>query len=133
MRNTRFLAALGLAALSAIVLAKFVTVDELMKKKSEFDQKVVTVRGKVDKFTEKTSKAGNEYTTFTMMGEKQKLNGYLREHLKKAPKNGDVIEITGTFRLEKKVGDRVFKDEVDATSEKGKPYGVKIIASGNGK
>lgn len=122
-----------LLAAACAFAATVLTPDQVIKEREKLDAKAITVRGKVEDFDAKTSKRGNPYTVFKIAGGKQKVNGYLRGHLAKAPKNGDTVEVTGVFRKEKKVGGQTFKDEIDATAEKGKPYGVKIIpAAGAG-
>lgn len=118
-----------LFAVACAFAATILTPDQVIKDRDKLDTKVVTVRGKVEDFDAKTSKRGNAYTVFKVAGAKQKVNGYLRGHLAKAPKNGDTVEVTGVFRKEKKVGEQTFKDEIDATAERGKPHGVKIIAA----
>ena len=122
------LAFLTIAALASIAYAaSFLTVDAVMKDTKKYDTKDVTVRGKVANFKEKTSKAGNKYTTFVLKGETKSINVYIRDHMAKDPKPGDIAEVVGVFRVSKKVGTMVFKNEIDATKAAGKKYGVKII------
>lgn len=116
----------GVLCLAALA-AGFLSVDALMKDGKKHDKKDVTVRGRVDRFEAKTSKAGNKYTTFQVLGEKAKVNVYMRDHLKTPFKKGDLVEVKGVFRLEKKVGERVFKNEIEITAKDGKSYGAKKI------
>lgn len=127
MRRTLFFTGLtGILAVAAMA-AGYLSVDALMKDSKKQDKKDVTVRGRIERFAGKTSKSGNKYTTFVLAGEKAKVNVYMREHLAKPPKNGDLVEVKGLFRLEKKVGERVFKNEIEITPVKGKTYGLKKL------
>ncbi len=108
------------------------TVDGLHKKSAELDGKVVSVTGEVSNFTEKTSKAGNKYTTFVLKGENSVANGYTQGHLDPKPKNGDIVEITGTYLKEKKLKDFTVKHEVNFTKVQGKPFGLKITKKKSG-
>lgn len=119
--------ALGLSA--AVLAGSYMSVDDLWKKRDSLDKKPVVVRGKVDKFAAKTSRSGNKYTTFTLLGEKQKISIFMKDHLEKAPTNGDIVEVNGIYTKEKTVGTQTFKDEVDASKVDGKPFGIKIIST----
>lgn len=114
----------ALLALAALAIAP-VTVDDLIKNVDKYNDKTITVVGRVADYSEKTSKKGNPYITFLLRGKSETANIYLQGRLKKSLKNGDQVEVTGMFRKEKKVGDRAFKNEIDATAEKGKPDNVK--------
>lgn len=116
--------ATALFALAAIAAAP-VTVDDLIKNVGKYNDKTVTVVGRVADYNEKTSKRGNPYITFLLRGKTETANVFLQGRLKKSLKNGDQVEVTGTFRKEKKVGERTFKNEIDATAEKGKPDNIK--------
>lgn len=121
--------ALGLAALTLATVAIAstpITTDKLIDKAKDFDGKTVTVSGKVADYIEKTSKKGNPYITFKLKGVKQSASVYLRGRLQKAVKNGDAVLVTGMFRREKKVGEMTFRNEIDASVEKGKPDNVKL-------
>lgn len=119
-----FALALGAVAQSS---QKFISVDALIKDQKKLDKKDVTVRGRVKDFKARTSKAGNKYATFKLTGEKGEVNVYQREHPKPLPKDGELVEVIGVYRLEKKVGDRTFKNEIEITAVKGKKYGVRVI------
>lgn len=119
--------ALVTAALAFAQAAKYISVDALQKDTKKYDKKDVVVRGKVKDYKAKTSKAGNKYTTFKLLGEKKEVNIYMREHPAKPLKDGQLVEVNGVYRVEKKVGDRVFKNEIEITAEKGKKYGVKTV------
>jgi len=122
-----------LVALTATALASApLTVDGLLKKASEHDGKAVSVKGEVSTFTEKTSRAGNKYTTFVLKGENSVANAYSQGHLDPKPKNGDMVEITGIYLKEKKLKDFTVKNEVNFTKVEGKPYGLKITKKKSG-
>ncbi len=124
------LSLISIAALAAFSFAaSYLTVDAVIKDAKKHDKKDVLVRGRVDKFTEKTSKRGNKYTTFKLQGEKSTLNVFMQDHLAKDPKKGDIVEVNGVFRESKTVGTSVYKNEVEATKVAGKKYGVKIIST----
>ncbi|HRF60511.1 MAG TPA: OB-fold nucleic acid binding domain-containing protein [Fimbriimonadaceae bacterium] len=118
------LAATALFALAALAAAP-ITVDALIKNVDKHHDKTVTVVGRVADYSEKTSKRGNPYITFLLRGKSETANVFLQGRLKKSLKNGDQVEVTGTFRKEKKVGERTFKNEIDATAEKSKPDNIK--------
>lgn len=121
---------LSLAFVAVVAFAaEALTVDKLVKNADENNNKDVTVTGTVSRYTPKTSQAGNKYTNFVLKGENSTANVYFRNHLEgdAAPKDGDTVEVTGTFRKEKRVNDSfTVKNEIDATKKDGKKYGVKI-------
>ena len=122
------IALLAIAAFATVAYAAtFLTVDAVMKNTKKYNEKDVTVRGRLDKYKKKTSKSGNKYTTFELKGETKSINVYMRDHLPKDPKSGDVVEVMGVFRESKTVGSATFKNEIDATKVAGKKYGVKVI------
>jgi hypothetical protein len=126
-RTISAVALLGVATLALAAAA--LTVDGVVKDRDKHDGKTVTVRGEVSEFRERTSRAGNKYTTFVLKGENSTINAYSRGALEKGPKNGDTIEITGQFRKEKKVNDNfTVRNEVDfSKSRENEKNGFKII------
>lgn len=122
------IALLSIATFASVAYAAtFLTVDAVMKNTKKYNEKEVTVRGRLDKYKKKTSKSGNKYTTFELKGETKSVNVYMRDHLPKDPKTGDVVEVMGVFRESKTVGSATFKNEIDVTKVAGKKYGVKVI------
>lgn len=122
------IALLSIATFASVAYtATFLTVDAVMKNTKKYNEKEVTVRGRLDKYKKKTSKSGNKYTTFELKGETKSINVYMRDHLPKDPKTGDVVEVMGVFRESKTVGSATFKNEIDVTKVAGKKYGVKVI------
>lgn len=115
---------LSLTAIPAIASGP-ISVDQLIKDSSKLDGKDVVVVGKVKDYLEKTSKKGNKYVIFKIVGVKETANVYLRDRLAKPVKDGDKVEVTGVYRHEKKVTTFTVKNEIDASKKEGKPYGVK--------
>lgn len=124
-------AALAVATLA--LAAEKVTIAELTKDPAKFDGKAVTLTGKVMKFKQKTSKAGNPYFTFKLVGktEEDVVNIYGRGTHEKELANDTMVTVTGKFVKEKKVGEVTFKNEVDVTKDKNddktKNFGVKVV------
>jgi phosphatidate phosphatase PAH1 len=100
-------------------------VAEVLKAPAKYDGKAVTVKGKVAEFKARTSKAGRDYYTFDLVDGKAKLKVYGGNKLTVAPKDGDSVTVTGKYAKERKVGERTFKDEVDASARLDKAFGVK--------
>lgn len=121
-----FLIAL-LAIPSLALAAEKTTVEALVKNGKKFDKKAVTVRGLVDRFSARTSKAGNSYFLFELQDKGRWVHVYGQGKLTKEPKNADKVEVTGEFAMERKSGDRTFKVEIDASAKKNKSFGVKIV------
>lgn len=101
------------------------TVKQLQKDAKKFDAKEITLVGKVDKFQQKTSKAGNDYFVFKLVDKDDKkalVNIYGQGKLEKPPKDGDSVELKGTYRVEKKIGTSTYKNELQV-----KPDQVKVV------
>ncbi len=135
MRNplrVSFLVALAVAA--TVFAADKVTVADLVKDPAKYDAKIVTLTGKAMKFKQKTSKAGNPYYNFKLVGKTDDdvISVYGRGKLDKELENETMVEVTGRFVKEKKVGEVTFKNEVDVTKDssdaKTKDFGVKVKA-----
>lgn len=95
---------------------------------AKFDQKVVKVVGKVEKYEEKTSKSSKKpYTVFILVDEKGKVNVYMHGHPSFKVKDGDKVEVTGKYSKEKKLKDLVFKNEIDASNDVVKTNGIKVV------
>ena len=113
--------------LATLILAGTTTakVADVLKTPAKYDGKAIVVKGKVDRFKLKTSKAGHDYTTFDLVDGKTKLAVYLGNKLDKPVKDGDAVTVTGKFAASRKVGDRTFTNEIDASSRLDKSFGVK--------
>lgn len=113
-------------AAASVFAVQNLTVEDVLAKAADHNDKTVTVKGKVADFKQKTSRAGNAYFTFKLKGAKDEpINVYSRGTSEKEYKDNDVVIVTGIFRKEKKVQDFTVKNEIDATKQVGKPYGVK--------
>ncbi len=130
MLKTTFFA---LAIVATSLAAGVLTADGLLKDADKHDGKVVTVKGSVLDFKQKTSKKGNPYFTFKLATKSKEnpLNVYGQGTLNLELKDKAKVEITGKFVKEKTVGNATYKNEVDVTakSKDDKP-GVKLIEAG---
>ena len=104
------------------VLAK---VADVLKTPTKYDGKAIVVRGKVKDPKVKTSKAGRAYYLFELTDGKASLKVYGGDKLAKPLTDGDKVTVTGKYAHERKVGDRAFKDEIDASTRLDKAFGVK--------
>jgi DNA polymerase III alpha subunit len=117
--KSKFVACLCLLATSAFAVDT-ITVGQLEKAVDKYDGKQITVSGVVDKFEQRTSKAGNPYVTATLLDKadkKQTLSLYARGKIERELKKGDYVEVTGTYTKVKKVGTLTFKNEIEAKLE----------------
>ncbi len=94
-------------------------VADLLKDGAKYDKKVVVVTGKVDDFKAKTSKAGNDYFTFTLLDGKDEAHVYGFGKLSPEPKDGDKVKVTGKFRISKVLKGGEVKNEIDVSAPKG--------------
>lgn len=119
---------LGILLISAAALASGpISVEALVKDAAKLDGKSVIVRGKVSKYNEKVSKKGNPYTTFIISSGKSNANVYLKGRPGVAVKDGLVVEVSGNFLKLKKLRDFSVANEIDASAEPGKTFGVKLV------
>ncbi|MFN7172948.1 MAG: hypothetical protein ACK4P3_09235 [Fimbriimonadaceae bacterium] len=104
------------------------TVAKISDSPKTFDNKKVTLSGTVAEFQQRTSRAGNDYVLFVLRdgGKSVKVYGFGKPN--PPIKNGMKVEITGIYRVEKKQGDQVFKNEVDISPEREKPLVIKILS-----
>jgi len=117
------LLALGVAAQAA----DKATVAGLLKDGKKYDKKAVIVRGKVEKFTAKTSRSGNPYFLFKLTDAGKFVSVYGQGKLAKEPKDGDTVEVTGEFAVERTSGSRTYKNELDASSHLKPTYVIKLL------
>jgi exonuclease VII large subunit len=125
MKRATLLALLLSLAVSALAL-NVLSPAQVLKDLDKYDEKVVTVAGKVSEFTQKKSRAGNPYFTFKLKEGESVIHVYSRGEAEKELKNGVEVHVTGIFRKEKKMQNFTVKNELDASKEEEKPYGVKI-------
>jgi len=93
------------------------TVAGILKSRDKVDGKLVKVEGTVSQLQLKTSKKGNDYSTFKLKDGDESLSVFAFDHV--SVKNGDRVTVTGTFRKEKTVGGNTFKNEIDASPRDG--------------
>lgn len=125
MKKSRWLAGLILGLVTFSLLASAfastspqkATVKEILDNPDSYDQREVKVEGKVVNLKLKVSKKGNAYTNFSLMDESYKtLKVFMWGH--QNVRDGDRVEVTGTFRKVKYVGRYRFYNEVEAESIK---------------
>lgn len=122
------MAALSLAASLAEV--EKITLDALKKDQDKYNEKVVEVTGFVASFQQKTSQRGNKYFKFILRSvkgssESAAANIYGQNEPTIELKDGLKVTVTGTYRKEKVIGDFTYKNEIDCTVKKDKPFGIK--------
>lgn len=93
------------------------TVAEIADEPAKFDKKLVKASGIVKNLRLRTSKAGNDYTTFDLTEKDDKVHVYSRGKLE--IKEGDRVVVTARFYTEKKLGELTFKNEMDASPTEG--------------
>jgi hypothetical protein len=107
--------------------AEKASVADLLKDAKKLDQKEVEVKGSLREFKQRTSKIGNKYFTFRLKDGDQSVNVFSRGALETPPKDGAKVTVVGIYRAENKVGDNVFKNEIDCSPKEGKKFGVKEL------
>lgn len=91
------------------------TVEKILADKDSYHGKEVTVSGTVSKLQFKTSKKGNEYTTFTLVGDsKDFIKVFIFGHSK--IKEGQKVQVAGIYRKVKRVGRYSFYNEIEAVN-----------------
>ena len=97
---------------------------DVLKTPAKYDGKAVLVKGKVKVFQAKTSRDGHAYYLFTLADGVATLKVYGGDRLAKPPKDGDAVVVTGRYAHLRKVGDRTYKDEIDASKRLDEAFGV---------
>src|SRR5262249_9654135 len=94
--------------------AETLTVGDLMGAADRFDEKDVALTGTAEHVQSRISHRGNEYTTFTLADQSGRVNVF---SFGKLPiKSGERVQIRGTFRRIKRVGQYTFHDEIEASA-----------------
>ena len=127
--------AVGLVVLglfSVAFAADKVSVADLLKDPAKFDGKEIAVQGIVEDFSEKVSGGGNAYVSLKCKDGEKRITVWMRGHLTTKVKNGDEIVATGVFAKERRVGDVVYKNELDITPKPGKAYGILLVKAAGG-
>ena len=116
-----------LAIFAVAFAAAAITPSDVVKSPDKFDKKVIKVRGVVKKFKAKTSKAGHPYLSFDLTSGSDKISGFSQGKLDKDLKDGDKVEVEGTFTKLKTVGTMTFKNEIDCSGKKGSKPNITIL------
>lgn len=92
-----------------------VSIKAILENPERYDGQKVTIQGKVSAIKHRTSKRGNQYTTFDVTDAS---GGPIKVFTWGWPKisNGDRVEVTGIFQRVKRVGRYIFYNEIEATS-----------------
>lgn len=93
------------------------TIAAIEKNPDKFHKKLVQLEGKVSDYKEKTSRAGNPYTTFKLVQDENKITVFSYGHLKL--RNDDEVVVVGRYYKERRVGRSTFKHEIDASPREG--------------
>jgi hypothetical protein len=109
---------LGISSDHAFSESSQVSIDKIVSAKQSYDGREVTVSGKVSNLKLRTSKAGSDYTTFTLSRPdgKGSLHVYSRGHAN--VKQDQTVKVTGIYRKEKRVGKYTFHNEIEAAEIK---------------
>jgi hypothetical protein len=93
------------------------TIEKILTNKDSFDGKEVSVSGIVAKIKFRTSKGGNEYTTFSLIESSgESIRVFTWGHPK--IKEGQKVKVTGTYRKVKKIRRYTFYNEIEAVEVK---------------
>ena len=84
---------------------------DILAKPASFDNQHLSVSGTIEKLAEKTSRRGNDYTTFDLC-DGTCVHVYSHGHPKIA--DGQAVTVHGTFFADKHMGTLEFKNELDA-------------------
>jgi lipopolysaccharide export LptBFGC system permease protein LptF len=114
----------GIVLVLAIVLSGFsicpaieITTEKIVTDKDSYDGKEVSVEGSVSNLKFKTSKGGNNYTTFVLVGKSGgRINVFIEGRLKLKP--GQKVRVTGLYRKVKKVPRHTYYNEIEASEVK---------------
>ena len=121
MRCRAFMGILSVVLLAVLLgllvhPAAALSVEELLATPDRFDQKDVALTGKAEDVHPRTSRRGNEYTTFKLADGTGRINVFIWGKLSITP--GDQVNVRGIFQRVKRVGKYTFRNEVEASSVK---------------
>jgi len=105
------------ALLTAPVLAAD-SIDAIVANPSAFDGKHVSVHGSVTDVKQKTSRRGNDYTTFQVC-ENKCVNVYAHGHV--GVTNGATVTVGGVFTASKSLGSFTITNQIEADDGAGTP------------
>jgi hypothetical protein len=87
-------------------------ISALLANPTSFDSQHLSVTGAIAQLAEKTSRRGNDYTTFDLCDGTSSVHVYSYGHPKLT--NGQTLTVSGKFFADKHVGSLDFKNELDA-------------------
>lgn len=88
------------------------TISEILSNKEIYDGKKVIVSGKIYRIKRKTSKSGNEYTTFTLVDGLNSINVFIFGHPEIL--ENEKITVIGVYQKEKTVSGYTYYNEIEA-------------------
>jgi hypothetical protein len=114
----------GIVLVLTIILSGFsicpaieITTEKIVTDKDSYDGKEVSVEGSVSNLKFKTSKGGNNHTTFVLVGESgSRINVFIWGRLKLKP--GQKVRVTGIYRKVMRVAQRIYYNQIDASDVK---------------
>jgi len=103
----------------AQVIKKELTVGDILANPSQYDQKNVTVTGRALIVRKKKDGSGKPWmliSFFDMKDDKKVINVFGPGHPNIG--NGDIVRVTGIFKINSKRGRYTFKNEIQSSSDK---------------
>ncbi len=110
----RIFAFLGALALTTGLAFAADSIDNIASNNAVFDGKSVTVTGTVSDVKAKTSKRGNDYTTFDICATKC-IGVYVHGHPTVA--NGTTVTVTGDYTASKSMGSFTITNQISADDD----------------
>lgn len=112
----RVLAFLGALALTAAPVLAADSIDDIAANPATFDGKHVAVTGTANDVKQKTSRRGNDYTTFQICQTKC-LGVYAHGHVN--VDNGATVTVTGDFAASRSMGSFTITNQITADDDTG--------------
>jgi hypothetical protein len=116
--NKGFFAFIGACALLTAPVLAADSIDAIVANPSAFDGKHVSVHGKVGDAKQKTSRKGNDYTTFDVCETKCV---HVYAHGRVGVTDGATVTVGGTFVADKKMGSFDITNQIEADDGSGTP------------
>jgi hypothetical protein len=120
-------AVIALLAFVGAWAADFAKIGDIVANPNTYGGRHLTVAGTVAKFKAKMSRIGKPYYTFDLREGKSFIAVYGRGELDIVPKDGERVEATGLFAVERESAGVIFKNELDLTSNGRDGHGLKIF------
>lgn len=92
--------------------SKYVSISDIYDNPEKYDQKYVMLKGRVTSVRFKTSRRGNNYTTFYLEDDTGRIKVFSWGFA--AIADGDNVSVYGKYYIMKRVGNYRFPNEVDA-------------------